>query len=198
MNDLSSTVLIVPGLRGHVPDHWQTLLEHRLPNARSVPPLERDGLSCAARMEALDAALRRIAGPVILVAHNAGVMTTVHWARLHRREIKGALLAAPADLETPLPDGYPQPDALRRHGWTPIPRKRLPFPSIVAASTNDPLARIERAAALADAWGSRLVDLGAAGHLNPASGYGEWPGALALIAELEDARPRAAQCGEAR
>lgn len=63
MNDLSSTVLIVPGLRGHVPDHWQTLLEHRLPNARSVPPLERDGLSCAARMEALDAALRRIAGP---------------------------------------------------------------------------------------------------------------------------------------
>ncbi|EEP86318.1 alpha/beta hydrolase family protein [Burkholderia mallei GB8 horse 4] len=84
------------------------------------------------------------------------------------------------------------------HGWTPIPRKRLPFPSIVAASTNDPLARIERAAALADAWGSRLVDLGAAGHLNPASGYGEWPGALALIAELEDARPRAAQCGEAR
>ncbi|AIP74222.1 alpha/beta fold family hydrolase [Burkholderia mallei] len=114
MNGLSSTVLIVPGLRGHVPDHWQTLLEHRLPNARSVPPLERDGLSCAARMEALDAALRRIAGPVILVAHSAGVMTTVHWARLHRREIKGALLAAPADLETPLPDGYPQPDALRR------------------------------------------------------------------------------------
>ncbi|MDN7673123.1 alpha/beta hydrolase [Burkholderia oklahomensis] len=198
MNAMSSTVLIVPGLRDHVPDHWQTLLERRLPNARSVPPLERDGLSCAARTAALDAALKQIDGPVILVAHSAGVMITVHWARLYRREIKGALLAAPADLETPLPDGYPQPDALRRHGWTPVPRKRLPFPSIVAASTDDPLARVERVAELADAWGSRLVGIGSAGHLNPASGYGEWPRALAFIAELDGVRPHAAEGVAAR
>ena len=29
--------------------------------------------------------------------------------------------------------------------------------------------------------GSRVVDLGGVGHLNPASGYGEWPRAEALI-----------------
>ena len=39
-------------------------------------------------------------------------------------------------------------------------------------------------AELAEAWGSKRVDLGAVGHLNPASGYGEWPRAEALIAEL--------------
>ncbi|POM21293.1 hypothetical protein CSX04_02729 [Burkholderia cepacia] len=103
------TILIVPGLRDHVEDHWQTHLERRLPNARAVAPLEADKLSRAARVAALDAALAAIDGPVILVAHSAGVMIAVHWARQATREIHGALLAAPADLDTPMPAGYPRP-----------------------------------------------------------------------------------------
>ncbi|MCA7997700.1 RBBP9/YdeN family alpha/beta hydrolase [Burkholderia metallica] len=178
------TLLIVPGLRDHVDNHWQTHLERRLPNARSVAPLEADKLSRAARVAALDAALARIDGPVILVAHSAGVMMTVHWARQATRKIHGALLAAPADLESPMPPGYPAPDAIDANGWTPIPTGRLPFPSIVAASRNDPLARFERVEALAAGWGSRLVDLGEVGHLNPASGYGEWQDAERLIHEV--------------
>ncbi|KXU96134.1 alpha/beta hydrolase [Caballeronia megalochromosomata] len=178
------TVLIVPGLRDHVDEHWQTLLERRLPNARSVPPIQHDKLSCAARVAALDAALAQIDGPVVLVAHSAGVMITVHWAQRHTRPIHGALLATPPDFEAPLPEGYPTLDALQQHGWMPTPRMPLPFPSIVAASTNDPLARIERVAELAQAWGSRFLDIGAVGHLNPASGHGEWPLADELVAEL--------------
>ncbi|MFM0397603.1 RBBP9/YdeN family alpha/beta hydrolase [Paraburkholderia phytofirmans] len=178
------TILIVPGLRDHVDDHWQTLLARKLRNSRVVPPLEHDKLSCAARVAALDEVLAGIDGPVVLVSHSAGVMITVHWAQQHRREIKGALLAAPPDFESPLPPGYPTIDALRRHGWLPAPRTRLPFPSILAASTNDPLARIEVVTRLATDWGSRLVDVGAVGHLNPASGYGEWPRAVEFIDEL--------------
>ena len=60
----------------------------------------------------------------------------------------------------------------------------LPFPSIVAASRNDPLCRFHRACDMAFAWRSRFVDLGDVGHLNPASGYGEWPRAEELIGEL--------------
>ena len=178
------TILIVPGLRDHVEGHWQTILARKLPNARVVPPLEHDKLSCAARIEALDQALAGIAGNVVLVSHSAGVITTVHWAQHHRREIKGALLAAPPDFESSLPDGYPTMDVLRQHGWLPTPKTRLPFPSIVAASANDPLARIEKVAQLANAWGSLLVDVGAVGHLNPASGFGEWPRAMEFVAEL--------------
>lgn len=176
---------MVPGLRDHVAEHWQTLLEHRLPKVASVPPLEQDKLSCAARVAALDAALAKVDGPVILVAHSAGVMITVHWAQQHSRKIHGALLAAPADLETPLPAGYPAFDAIAQNGWLPIPRKPLPFPSIVGASRNDPLAQFERVEAMASNWGSRLVDLGEVGHLNPAAGFGEWPMAEMLIKELE-------------
>ncbi|KVF70941.1 alpha/beta hydrolase [Burkholderia sp. FL-7-2-10-S1-D7] len=175
------TILIVPGLRDHVEDHWQTHLQRRLPNARAVAPLEADKLSRAARVAALDAALTAIDGPVILVAHSAGVMIAVHWALQATRAIDGALLAAPADLDTPMPAGYPTQDALDAQGWTPVPTRPLPFPSIVAASRNDPLARFERTQALAAGWGSRLVDLGEVGHLNPASGYGEWRDAERLI-----------------
>src|SRR5438309_1953694 len=104
------TILLVPGLRDHVEAHWQTILEKKLPNVCSVAPLEQNKLSCAARVEALEDALDRIDGPVVLVAHSAGVMITVHWANKYRRPIHGALLATPADLESPLPPGYPTLD----------------------------------------------------------------------------------------
>jgi hypothetical protein len=178
------TVLIVPGLRDHVAEHWQTLLQARLSKTASVPPLEHDKLSCAARVAALDQAIAKIDGPIVLVAHSAGVMITVHWAQRHNRPIQGALLATPADLEVPMPAGYPALDVLEEHGWLPLPREPLPFPSILCASRNDPLAGFDRAAGMAADWGSRLVDLGEVGHLNPAAGYGEWPQADTLIREL--------------
>ncbi len=73
-----------------------------------------------------------------------------------------------------------------KHGWLPIPRRPLPFPSILAVSSNDPLGNPVRVRALANAWGSRIHSLGAVGHLNPASGYGDWPEATSLIAELRN------------
>ncbi|MGO4306932.1 RBBP9/YdeN family alpha/beta hydrolase [Cupriavidus sp. RAF12] len=185
MVSTTPTVLIVPGLRDHVPEHWQTLLATKLPRVVSVAPLEQDKLSCAARVDAIDRALATIDGQVIIVAHSAGAMMIAHWAaRGAARNIRGALLAAPADLETPMPAGYPPTDTLRDHGWLPIPRGKLPFPSIVAASSNDPLTPLDRARELAQAWGSRFVELGEVGHLNPVSGYGEWPPAEAFIREL--------------
>ena len=89
-----------------------------------------------------------------------------------------------------MPAGYPTLEALRENGWLPLPRHLLPFPSIVVASEDDPLARFERTSELARAWGSRLVNLGRVSHLNPASGFGEWPGAMALVELLADGGPR--------
>ena len=107
------TVLFVPGVRDHMPDHWQTLLEQKLSKATCVPRMERDKLSCAVWVDMLDRSLAQIEGPVVLVAHSAGVMIVVHWAQRHRRPIKGALLATPADFESPLPAGYPTLETLR-------------------------------------------------------------------------------------
>jgi len=121
---------------------------------------------------------------VIVVAHSGGVIMFAHWARQHRRPIAGALLATPPDFERPMPAGYSTIEALDASGWFPVPRERLPFPSIVGASRDDPLGSFERVAGLAQAWGSRLEDLGYVGHLNPGSGFGEWPQAEEFIRQL--------------
>jgi uncharacterized protein len=175
-------ILMVPGLRDHVEDHWQTHFARAHPGVCTVPPLRRDKLDRDARVAALDAALSRIDGPVVLVAHSAGVMISAHWARQHGRPIHGALFVTPPDFDAPLPAGYPSIEALREHGWLPTPRDRLPFPCVVAASRNDPLARFECVASMAQDWGARLVDLGEVGHMNPASGFGEWRDAERTIA----------------
>jgi len=182
-----ATVLIVPGLRAHVPQHWQTLLASRLPRVRTVEPMGREDLDCARRVAAIEREANAIKGPLLLVAHSGGVLMVVHWARQTQRVVHVALLATPPDFERAMPAEYPTIEEVRAGGWLPVPRDRLPFSSIVAASRNDPLGRFARVAELARDWGSKLVDLGRVGHLNPASGYGDWVGADSLIAELIEA-----------
>jgi predicted alpha/beta hydrolase family esterase len=178
------TVLFVPGLRDHVAEHWQTLLAAEIPGSVTVEPLTEDRLSREARVKALDEALNRIDGNVVIAAHSAGCLMVAHWALAPTRRIRGAMLATPADVERPLPPGYPSFDDLEANGWMPIPRRLFPFPAIVAASRNDPLADFDRVGDFARSWGAKLHDSGNVGHLNPASGYGNWAAARPLLERL--------------
>ena len=175
------TTVIVPGLRGHVEDHWQTRLAAKLPDAVVVPSFGRDKRDLAGRVADLHRVIQDAGAPVTLVAHSAGVLTTLHWARQHDLPVRGALLATPPDLARPLGPEYPTLEQLEESGWLPIPLAPLNFPSIVAASTNDALCDFERVRALARVWGSEFIDIGPVGHLDPASGYGDWSGAEALL-----------------
>jgi predicted alpha/beta hydrolase family esterase len=78
-------------------------------------------------------------------------------------------------------------------GFAPIPLAPLPFPSIVVTSADDPYARPGRARHFARCWGGELVELGAAGHINAAAGFGPWPAGAALLERLRRgaARPAA-------
>jgi len=180
-----ATVLIIPGLRDHVAEHWQTLLETRLVKVRSVPPAESDKLNCANRVQRIQAEFEKISGPVIVVAHSAGVLMTLHWAAQYSHLIQGALLVTPPDLAAQWPENYPSPETLKQEGWTPLPHQKLPFPSIVVASSNDHLASLDAVKTMATAWGSELIVAGAVGHLNPASGFGFWAQAEDLIKRLD-------------
>ncbi|TCB33845.1 serine hydrolase family protein [Acinetobacter sp. ANC 4910] len=180
-----ATVLIIPGLRDHVAEHWQTLLETRLVKVRYVPPAESDKLNCANQVRRIQAELEKISGPVILVAHSAGVLMTLHWVEQYQHLIQGALLVTPPDISANWPENYPRPEILKQEGWLPLPNQKLPFPSIVVASTNDHLASLDAVEAMAKAWGSELVVAGAVGHLNPASGFGFWSQAEDLIKRLD-------------
>lgn len=181
----SGPIVIVPGLRGDVPEHWQSHLAAEFPTARAVDSAARDKRDLEGRIEDLQRVVDSLDEPATIVAHSAGVLVTAHWAMRHATGVDGALLATPPDLSRPLPSIYPTLAELESSGWLPIPQAALPFPSIVATSTSDELGDPERVRALAASWGSTVVDLGPVGHLNPASGYGPWPGAVDLLDLLD-------------
>lgn len=171
------TILIVPGYQNSGPGHWQSLWEASLGGVKRVEMPSWEHPVKAAWVEALDEAIADCQEPPILVGHSLGCLAIVHWAEGHDREIRGALLAAPSDVE--------RPDALAvLRPFGPIPRLRLAFPAIVAASSDDPFLSPARARILAADWGARFVDLGPCGHLNQASGHGPWPRGEALLSDL--------------
>lgn len=170
-------VLIVPGWTGSGPDHWQSIWERSHTRFRRVEQRDWDAPECGEWVRTLDSAVREAAGPPLLVAHSLGCIAVAHWAARFDRPVAGALLVAPADVERP-----DAPEPIR--GFAPVPLRPLPFPSILVASSDDPYLAPERARELARGWGSRLVEIGAAGHVNTAAGFGSWPEGLRLLAEL--------------
>jgi predicted alpha/beta hydrolase family esterase len=56
----------------------------------------------------------------------------------------------------------------------------------VVASDNDHVTEIERSKEFARNWGSQLVVLKNAGHIEPSSGFGNWSLGLELIEKLEN------------
>jgi predicted alpha/beta hydrolase family esterase len=52
---------------------------------------------------------------------------------------------------------------------------RLPCPTSLVASSNDPWMPLSEASRWAARWGCPLINLGAAGHINAESGHGPLP-----------------------
>jgi len=167
---------VVPGLGNSGPDHWQTYFERQNPDFTRIQQREWDTPDRAEWVATLEQALAgEDLSQVVLIAHSLGCATIAHWAATYGHRIKGALLVAPSDVDTP------HYAALPTTGFGPMPLQRLPFPSKVVASTTDAWATLARARQFAEAWGSELVVLGDAGHINVASGHGDWPQGLALL-----------------
>jgi predicted alpha/beta hydrolase family esterase len=170
--------LILPGLHNSDPSHWQSRWEVADETMERVIQDDWEAPHCADWVARLDQTLARAGSDILLVAHSAGCALVAHWAvGCQQRQVRGALLVAPSDPEAPsFPAGAT--------GFAPIPLLRLPFPSIVVASSNDPFVTIARAQTFATAWGSEFVRLGEAGHINTASGLGDWHEGLALLRKL--------------
>ncbi len=181
-----TTTLIVPGLNGSGPGHWQTWMQQRVADARRV---EQDGwdIPVIARWAR---SVRRDSdsapGALFLLAHSFGALAAVTAAVDRRERIAGALLVAPADPERFTATGLPPPyDAYDEPGIAAdLPAEALGFPSLLAASADDPWLKLARAAWWAERWGSRFHCLGNAGHVNVDSGHGPWPEGLRLFEDL--------------
>jgi predicted alpha/beta hydrolase family esterase len=171
-------ILIVPGLGGSEPDHWQSRWERSRPDARRVEQADWNRPVRSQWVHRLADAVEDAPGS-ILVGHSLGSVLIAHLAAQRADlAIAGALLVAPADVDR------------ARHispqigEFLPMPAARLPFPAIVVASTNDPYMTAERAQSLAGAWGARFVNVGPCGHINLRAGFGLWPAGERIFREL--------------
>ncbi len=176
MRSRDTDIVIVPGLGGSGPDHWQSRWQSKLPNAHRVEQRDWDNPLRPAWIAAITETVGRCERAVVVVAHSLGVIATVEAAAEGLIEIAGAFLVAP-----PADDAIGAIPAIDP-AFVPVTRRRVNFPSILVGSRNDPYASIQETAELAEAWGAALVDAGEAGHINAASGHGPWPEGLMSFA----------------
>lgn len=169
-------VVIVPGWRDSGPGHWQSLWSEGLDGAVRV---EQDDWVSPRRdswVRALGNLILAQDAPVVVAAHSLGCIATAHLPPTVAERIAGALLVAPADPER----------RAALNDFAPVPYARLPYRSVVVASSNDPFCPVRLAGAYARAWGSEFVRMQNAGHINVDSGHGDWPLGLALLQSLTE------------
>jgi len=172
------TTLLLPGLHGSGPGHWQRRWAEEVEDTLLVEQADWDHPDLAAWLDRAEAAVEANPG-AFLVGHSLGAVLAVHL--LTRRPdlpVAGLLLVAPADVDR---HGRRRPPVA---GFAPLPIAPLGAPAIVAASRDDPWMSFVRASVLADMWEAALVDLGRVGHVNAESGLGLWPAGLDLVERL--------------
>ncbi|RYX98235.1 MAG: serine hydrolase family protein [Comamonadaceae bacterium] len=166
--------IIVPGWRDSGPGHWQSLWAERVAGAVRVEQDDWITPSRTAWVATLAKTILAGDDQVVIVAHSLGCIATTHLPPEAVERIHGALLVAPADPE-------------RRavlSDFAPVPYQKLPYRSVLVASSNDPFCPVRLAGAYARAWGSEFVRMQHAGHINVDSGHGEWPLGIALLQSL--------------
>ncbi|MEY4754346.1 MAG: hypothetical protein RJA44_2021 [Pseudomonadota bacterium] len=179
-DDISPSVLLLPGWQNSGPAHWQSRWEA----LHGFTRVEQDDWLWPRRgdwMARLDEVLLTLPQPALLVAHSLGCQLVASWAAhsRHTARVAGALLVAPPDTEGP--DMPPQ-----LHNWRPMRRPRLPFAAIAVLSSDDPYGEHARMRAVCADWGAEVIEAGPRGHLNAESGLGDWPEGLALLEKLRD------------
>lgn len=187
---LPARLLVVPGLHDSGPAHWQTWLQAQHPHAVRVdqrdwttPDLDRWAGRVASALE------RHGAGPWLAVSHSFGALALARCLLLRPDlPVAAALFVAPAD-----PDRFGLGESL--------PRGALAIPSTLVASETDPWLKIAKARQWAHRWGSPLVNLGDAGHINAEAGFGPLPFAQRWVATMAQglgsrAQPRQAPAAE--
>lgn len=181
MTNLSTTVrvLLVPGGGGSGQDHWHTYWEAEDTRVERVVQADWEHGSRKDWVATLDRCIRSSAAPVVLAAHSLGTITAAHWAAAHSGPVIGALLVAPADID----GDWVKPGSLYED-FRPIPMQRLPFPSIIVASTNDPYLSLDRAHQFATAWGSAVENLGPLQHIGSECKLQSWPDGQRILERL--------------
>lgn len=174
---MTPSILLLPGIGNSGPGHWQTAWANTDASIQIIEGQDWNRPACAKWVGNLERAIHRAGADVVLVAHSLGCLQVAHWAHSSHTLVRAALLVAVPDPDSAI---FPQ-EAL---GFSPLELKPFAFPTTIVASSNDPYADMDYSQRCANAWGSRLVNIGAKGHINSTSGLGGWLQGRALLEEL--------------
>jgi predicted alpha/beta hydrolase family esterase len=163
------STVFVAGYGNSEPQHWQRLWFNETKDAHWVEQKEWDKPNKDVWIEELEKTLLHVKTPVLIVAHSIGCHTVVECVKKYytNQNIIGALFVAPPDTTV---KSFPK-EIL---SFENTPLEKLPFTSTCILSSDDPYSSIEKAEFLAKTWGSKVVHVGAKGHINLASNMDVW------------------------
>jgi len=171
------SVILIPGIANSGPTHWQTRWEARYPHTIRLQQADWDHPDCDQWAERLEVLVRSLQEPPVLVAHSLGCLVACKWASRSGRPIKAALLVAVPDPSGP---SFPQAAS----GFSDLPADLGPRRVVMVSSTNDPFSTPGYTQQRAAAWNAQHIALGAQGHINAASGLGNWEQGWEIVERL--------------
>lgn len=174
---MSRSFLILYGVGGSEPDHWQTWLQQELEKqgekVRFPDFPDKDQPIKDVWLDHLSSVIEEIPQDeeVIVVAHSLACIMWFHYAAsCPKRKLQRAILVAP-------PSPFLEYEPVMT--FFPVPQNMLEITTVAektlfVLSSTDPYCSVEDAAQYLD-LGVPCVMLPKMGHINVEAGYGPWP-----------------------
>jgi uncharacterized protein len=174
---MNHSFLIIHGLGGSGPDHWQTWLYQELTkrNFNVYYPTFSNYNSPDKKiwLEELSDAVKSIPEhhTLTIITHSLGCLLWLHYAETLEKQIaKQVILVAPPSPKVILPEAH-------SFFRPPLNSKKLldaSMETLFVHSTNDPYCSMEDALIFSK-LGAPSITLPNMGHINTDSGHGKWP-----------------------
>ena len=168
--------VIVPGVGGSKPAHWQSWLQRQLMSCSRVQQQDWNNPILETWIKQLVDTVQSIQDNIQIVAHSFGCLTVVaalnEYPELNRK-IKNLILVAPANPARFGEAGFARHSQQDYQDY--FHQLTIRVPTTLLISENDPWLSFSDATRLADAWKLKAINLGQVGHINVASGFGAFP-----------------------
>ena len=168
--------VIVPGVGGSEPAHWQSWLQRQLMSCSRVQQKDWNNPVLETWISEFVNTVAPIQGKIQIVAHSFGCLTTVAALAQHpelNQKIKNLILVAPANPARFGEAGFARDSQQDYQDY--FHQLKIAVPTTFLMSENDPWLNFEDAKCLAKAWKLNPINLGQVGHINVASGFGPFP-----------------------
>lgn len=192
MKDLK--IVFIPGLGGSGENHWQSIWVKKMSNTLMVDFENMDAPVLEEWLKTFNEVMSKVSEPTVLVAHSLGCSLVAHWIKRNRDEnvvewvqgnekenevkIAAVMMVACADVDSE----EHTPDIVR--SFAPLPLNKMPYPSVLVISENDPYVEKERASYFAAKWSSKPIFIGNKDHISSGPLVGEWEEGQEILSDL--------------